>query len=162
MNGHLPSQRWILQDIRTLQQRSVPASFPGWVIGLVRHLILHGCMGWVSYRFVVPNLEKGTASASCGVRKQQPIMHHFRQSWTDSLQNNFDRFGPGLSLKIDEWINACTHSLTHTHECTVNLPGHINRAGVLSNAPLRTWISASQNRGGKREEGEAEEEIKDG
>lgn len=75
--------------------------------------------------------------------------------WGRNGQINFRtilmRSAPSLSLKTDEWINACmhpnTHAHTHTHKYTVNLPGHINRAGVLSNAPSRTWISASQTEG---------------
>lgn len=58
------------------------------------------------------------------------------------------RFGPGFSLKTDEWINA------DTHKCTGNVPGHITGAGVFSSAPSHTWISSSQNRGkrGRRAE----------
>lgn len=43
------------------------------------------------------------------------------------------------------------HARTDGHTQIHNLPGHINGAGVLSNAPVRTWISASPNRGNEVE-----------
>lgn len=66
-----------------------------------------------------------------GTELKSPLCIIWGRNWYINFQTILMRSVPSLSPKTDEWINA--RKDTYAHKYTVNLPGHIDRAGVLSN-----------------------------